>query len=75
LIDAEFEAFVKADPLARKGPPCLVCTLPSELLDWVRRKVAEGKGYSQLARFVRSKGHKVADGTLARHFRDTHDAR
>jgi hypothetical protein len=74
LIDAEFEAFAATEQ-ARKGPPCTVCRLPADLLDLITRKVAEGHRYSVVGAFVRSKAHKMADGTIGKHFREKHVAR
>jgi hypothetical protein len=69
----DFEAFTATDN-TRKGPLCLACRLPEDILEFVSRKHAEGTQGTQLGRFIRSKGHKVTDQTLNRHFRE-HDTR
>lgn len=71
----DFDAFAATDEQSRKGPLCMVCAVDQDTLDLIHRKHAEGHFGSLIGRYLRSKGHKIADGTVARHFRDRHDAR
>jgi hypothetical protein len=73
-LSDDFAAFVETDD-TRKGPPCSVCRLPGDLLEFVTTKFAEGTEGSKLGRFIRSKGHKVADSRVNYHFREKHDTR
>ena len=71
-LEAEFKEFAKIDK-RQHGPKCSVCTLPPELLAVIHQGKRDGVEMSLMWRFLRKKGHEIAEHTLARHFRLEHD--
>ena len=65
----DFDAFAAAEQSALQR--CVVCKLPADIRALITQKQPDNS-IARLARYLRSKGHKVCDSSVWRHFREGH---